>query len=311
MAKITYNDKVALIVNPDIADENKVTNNDMNEIKQVVNENDDKFLTNGLNVSNEVDEDYKVNLLKGKNLFNKTTISKRNGYLKGDNGSETADASFGYISSYIPVKPNTTYTLSGTIVNSQGGARVYYYNQSASWISRSNNFGAGVNVCTFTTPNNCYYIQFQYMVSVFDENTIQIEEGSTATTYEAYITPSIYVDNEEIYNQNIMNYSTNEQVIGKWIDGKPLYRKVYTITSMTNSNTNLASISDVETPVNISGFIITSTNKYPINLYESSTNYNVVFYSPPNNALRGRVVIGDTGTFQKANIIFEYTKTTD
>lgn len=36
---ITYDNKVALNVNPDIADVNKVTDNDMNEIKSVVNNN--------------------------------------------------------------------------------------------------------------------------------------------------------------------------------------------------------------------------------------------------------------------------------
>ena len=39
MALITYKDKVSLVENPDIADENKVTAQDMNEIKKVVNEN--------------------------------------------------------------------------------------------------------------------------------------------------------------------------------------------------------------------------------------------------------------------------------
>ena len=39
MSKITYDDKVALNENPEIADINKVTDDDMNEIKQVVNDN--------------------------------------------------------------------------------------------------------------------------------------------------------------------------------------------------------------------------------------------------------------------------------
>ena len=41
MAKITYEDKVALNVNSDIADVNKCNATDLNEIKNVVNENDD------------------------------------------------------------------------------------------------------------------------------------------------------------------------------------------------------------------------------------------------------------------------------
>ena len=54
MAKITYENKVALNVNSDIADINKVNATDMNEIKQVVNTNDDNIgeLSN-LNTTNK------------------------------------------------------------------------------------------------------------------------------------------------------------------------------------------------------------------------------------------------------------------
>lgn len=43
MAKITYEDKVALNVNSDIADVNKCNATDLNEIKNVVNTNDDNM----------------------------------------------------------------------------------------------------------------------------------------------------------------------------------------------------------------------------------------------------------------------------
>lgn len=40
MATITYDDKVAINVNPDVADINKIKAEDMNEIKSIVNGND-------------------------------------------------------------------------------------------------------------------------------------------------------------------------------------------------------------------------------------------------------------------------------
>lgn len=46
MAKITYENKVALNVNSDIADVNKCNATDLNEIKNVVNENDDNTTNN-------------------------------------------------------------------------------------------------------------------------------------------------------------------------------------------------------------------------------------------------------------------------
>lgn len=52
MAKITYENKVALNVNSDIADINKVNASDLNEIKNVVNENDDNTTNNSNAIGN-------------------------------------------------------------------------------------------------------------------------------------------------------------------------------------------------------------------------------------------------------------------
>lgn len=54
MAKITYENKVALNVNSDVADINKVTASDLNEIKNVVNTNNDNMgLLSNLNTTNK------------------------------------------------------------------------------------------------------------------------------------------------------------------------------------------------------------------------------------------------------------------
>ena len=54
MAKITYENKVALNVNSDIADVNKCNASDLNEIKNVVNTNDDNMgLLSNLNTTNK------------------------------------------------------------------------------------------------------------------------------------------------------------------------------------------------------------------------------------------------------------------
>ena len=52
MAKITYENKVALNVNSDIADVNKCNATDLNEIKNVVNENDDNTTNNSNAIGN-------------------------------------------------------------------------------------------------------------------------------------------------------------------------------------------------------------------------------------------------------------------
>lgn len=70
MAKITYEDKVALNVNPDIADINKVNASDLNEIKNAVNTNDDNMgLLSNLNTTN------KSNLVEA---LNETNTNSKN-----------------------------------------------------------------------------------------------------------------------------------------------------------------------------------------------------------------------------------------
>ena len=64
MAKITYENKVALNVNSDIADINKCNASDLNEIKNVVNENDDNT-TNNLNA---------IGTLSSLNTTNKSSV---------------------------------------------------------------------------------------------------------------------------------------------------------------------------------------------------------------------------------------------
>lgn len=71
MAKITYENKVALNVNPDIADINKCNASDLNEVKSVVNENDDNMgLLSNLNTTS------KSNLVSAINEVNDNDISK-------------------------------------------------------------------------------------------------------------------------------------------------------------------------------------------------------------------------------------------
>lgn len=71
MAKITYENKVALNVNSDIADVNKCNATDLNEIKNVVNENDDNTITNTNNIAKNA---AKIGTLSNLNTTNKNNL---------------------------------------------------------------------------------------------------------------------------------------------------------------------------------------------------------------------------------------------
>lgn len=79
MSKITYEDKVALNVNSDIADINKVNDSDMNEIKNVVNTNDD----NTTNNSNAIGNLSSLNTADKNNLVSAINEVNDNDVLKG------------------------------------------------------------------------------------------------------------------------------------------------------------------------------------------------------------------------------------
>ena len=116
----------------------------------------------------------------------------------------------------------------------------------------------------------------------------------------------------KILNGN--NYQANEQVIGTFIDGKPIYRKTITATGDTSQSQTIATLTNVDKVVDIKCFVQNGT---------TFRNGNSVFYGDINWATQvyytnGYVVI-ESGTafvnnFKTGATIYttiEYTKTTD
>ena len=77
MAKITYNDKVALNVNADIPDENKFNASDMNEIKNVVN-----GLILGTKTQSD-EETYSCNYINSINTYSTSEIDTGKTWIDG------------------------------------------------------------------------------------------------------------------------------------------------------------------------------------------------------------------------------------
>lgn len=160
----------------------------LNHIEQGIYDNDQAFLTNGLNVSNEVDEGYRVNLLHSKNLTD--GIWENGGW--SNTGEKTSSTSFMRTANPIYVKPNTTYTLKISKSNNQ--IVVYYYSASG-YIDLA--FVQNTDTYTFTTPANCVKINFRLSGQSLSLINTMLNEGSTAIPYEAFIQNQIVVDNEK------------------------------------------------------------------------------------------------------------------
>jgi len=112
----------------------------------------------------------------------------------------------------------------------------------------------------------------------------------------------IRIDNVDYDITKGETYSTEETVIGTWIDGKPIYRKVYNITgsNLTQDVTDL----HIDTLVKLDGFI---NDGMPLNLYMDNSHFCFTHC----NSLT-EISCSMTGwTATKVKYIIEYTKTTD
>ena len=109
------------------------------------------------------------------------------------------------------------------------------------------------------------------------------------------------------------SYSTTEQVVGTWIDGKPLYQKTYSgTTPSTTSYANIFSdsvISKIDKGFIIWGSIFKEGDSYAINENSDTDRSSRIFISTGNSALRGGVSSFFVSLPIEITII--YTKTTD
>lgn len=109
---------------------------------------------------------------------------------------------------------------------------------------------------------------------------------------------------------DITSYSTEEILLGKWIDEKPLYRKVLIISPLPNNNSviiphNIANVKDI---ISVRGCAYNITSGFTTDL-----NFSWV-----DGSLRTTVSRTDIGINTDKNLsvygerlIIEYTKTTD
>ena len=180
---------------------------------------------------------------------------------------------------------------------------------------------ASSNIHTITVDNSTKYIRFwvnydnqtKITDTVINNLKIMVEQNDTRTSFEPYIDKEIYVKNdngvfERFYSESEMNkqnYSQTEQKIGTWIDGKPIYRKVFVGTSNTQTNVTIQNHAEnIDTIVHAYGQLENSTGMKLTVLSDNQSNVwaNNTFTIYINNA--------SIDTY-KYKLIYEYTKTTD
>lgn len=105
-------------------------------------------------------------------------------------------------------------------------------------------------------------------------------------------------------------YSTEEKRVGTWIDGKPIYRKVYYYETIKFTGANKVLNIDLPNLDCVTGFkysmFYPTTNKWYVN-WDVIDNNNITIDSTSCTINSGSGI----SVFTRASFVFEYTKTTD
>lgn len=105
-----------------------------------------------------------------------------------------------------------------------------------------------------------------------------------------------------------IDYSTDEVEIGKWIDGKTLYRKTLTTADMTDGDFDVTSLNiDTFVGFDSASYLSSNRNITPINYYRSGSDICVCRYQPANKLIT--CYIGTGMSIYSMFVTILYTKT--
>ena len=108
-------------------------------------------------------------------------------------------------------------------------------------------------------------------------------------------------------------YSTSEQVVGKWIDNKPIYRKVIDFGTLPNTSTKTVAhnISNLGRIIDYKAVARSNSGTHsvlPIPYMQLTVEYGIYMYFDDTSIV---VTTGYGRESYSMYVILEYTKTTD
>ena len=139
-------------------------------------------------------------------------------------------------------------------------------------------------------------------------NQDSIDDIAGAST----LTPAVIIGDANVY-------STNEKIIGKWVDGKPLYQKTYNFGALPNTtnkyvNTNLnLSTTTVRNIFGLATYDDGNSLQYcPLPFISSSASWHISLQLCKNNNDLS-ILISTSANWSNASayVTIQYTKTTD
>lgn len=109
-------------------------------------------------------------------------------------------------------------------------------------------------------------------------------------------------------------YSTDEKIIGRWIDGKPLYQKTIELSPALRFLLNGTWQNICDTPsTNLERLVDIKFNAFNnvAGFDAGISNINIVFYDSTTQKIKGWNINGGSDYIEIKNITIQYTKKTD
>lgn len=269
----------------------------------------DLFVKNRVHIGPYQPEDgEEVWIRKSGNLFDKNTYEVKKGQLAFDISKLNIGDKY-TISSNLPLK-RLKISDYGDGYNSTSHDDENGFTSHTFTLLRNAKMQKGVEQYLFLAVSEMF--DFVTDLSELDGYEIKIEKGDGVKPYEPYVKDSILIKNSNGAYVNIDvrdNYTTAERIIGKWIDGKPIYQKIITY----NVNQNIEAryeIKELDRIIDIRGMARNSTNQLRINHYYLSDGVNN-FVSAWSSGKYIYSVCSDAYNGYLCDLIVEYTKTTD
>ena len=121
---------------------------------------------------------------------------------------------------------------------------------------------------------------------------------------------SVWVNGDDLHE-----YSTEEKIVGKWIDGKPIYEKVI-YTDITDRNWHDIQMDvSVDNIIKLKGILYRGDNYFMElqgNVYPNNVERGMVYYNKNSNYISYVVLYSFVNlSYAYLYIIMQYTKTTD
>ena len=158
-----------------------------------------------------------------------------------------------------------------------------------------------------------WIIKVSNVIGVLENENANVIDNLTSTSTTDVLSANMGRElNEKIKNIDVLEeYSTDEKVIGKWIDGKPLYQKVIEIGAVSTTEVATATgVTNIEQVIDLKGGGTMIAGQFLKWGFENAAGFCSCYFDKNRNVVVS-IVSTTAYNLKRGYAILEYTKTTD